>query len=71
MYIYSIGILGCIKILDIEYDIDDYAVIQWMSSVANKVKRPKRRCKVRYNSKGDAYIITHRQRYYLEDFIRI
>jgi len=64
----STSAFSAIIIDEIEYGINDRVRVKHMA--CDKDSRPAW-CKIRYNTYGDAYIITRRQRYYLEDFIRI
>lgn len=61
----------CVYILQIEHGIEDR--LQVFYNVANSegylIGRPSW-CKVRYNNKGEAYILHHMRRYYLHNTIR-
>lgn len=57
-----------INIFDIEHGIEDYVVFQWNTS--GTLDR-ERRSRVRHNADGEAYFMSHGQRYYFRDAIRI
>lgn len=53
-----------LAVLDIEYGIDDVAVIQYYT------EKPKR-AKIKYDKDDRAYITFARQRYYLDECMRV
>lgn len=60
--------LAALVILDIVNSIDDYAIT---ILVCGESKSRPAQNKIRYNAKGDAFIIKGGKRFYLHDFMRV
>ena len=60
--------VAALGILDIVNGIDDYAIT--MLVCGESKSRPAQN-KIRYNAKGDAFIIKGGKRFYLNDFMRV
>lgn len=60
--------VAALVILDIVNSIDDYAIT---ILVCGESKSRPAQNKIRYNAKGDAFIIKGGKRFYLNDFMRV
>ena len=60
--------LAALVILDIVNSIDDYAIT---ILVCGESKSRPAQNKIRYNAKGDAFIVKGGKRFYLHDFMRV
>ncbi len=66
----SISNCACIIIEEILHDIDDFVCFRYSVVDEDKPKRISK-CKVRYSADGRAYFVSGRQRYFLDEAIRV